>query len=417
MKYILCKNVRRIITGGVPVVGNIATGSFILLTKEGEQLFDEIQEGKEILENELNSNLKELLEVALEEEILATEEVEEGNIKIVSAYLHITNYCNLHCIGCYSNDSQRNRSEDLSLSQIKKILDVLHQQKLQTILISGGEPFLRDDIVEILKYARERIPQVIVGTNGTRITKQIAKKINGLVHNVSLSIDGFSVDKSDFIRDKGTFEKVLNAVKYLKEADVPFSLLPTIHRKNYKDVNSFLELAKEIDVPIAFSLLTCNTDERNLEDYVLTEQEFKDFIMQNSGNDDIHVSESSINIEDIVFKSTCGAGRNTVSIDARGFVYPCHMLHSTKYSMGNILVDSWDSILASKKIQDLVECDVDKVEGCSKCEYRYFCGGGCKARIIYAQNALYASDIYCEGLKDNYKRMADYFAKLAKNNN
>ncbi len=231
MKYIVCNTVRRMTTGGVPVVGNIETGSFILLTKEGKQLFDEIQEGKEIFRDELSSNLQELLEVALEEEILATEEVEERDRKIVSAYLHVTNYCNLHCVGCYSDDARRNRCEDLSLSQIKKILDVLHQQQLQTILISGGEPFLREDIVEILKYAKERIPRVIVGTNGTRITKKVAQEIKGLVDNVSLSIDGFSVDKSDYIRDKGTFEKVLDTIKCLKEAGVPFSLLPTIHKK------------------------------------------------------------------------------------------------------------------------------------------------------------------------------------------
>ncbi len=163
--------------------------------------------------------------------------------------------------------------------------------------------------------------------------------------------------------------------------------------------------------------MTCNTYEKDLADYVLTEQDFQEFIKRNSGNDDVHVNESSINIEDIVFKSTCGAGKNTVSIDARGVVYPCHMLHTEKYSMGNVLVDSWDSILASKKIRDLVEYDVDKVEECSKCEYRYFCGGGCKARTIYARNTLNASDIYCEGLKANYKEMADYFAELAKNNN
>ena len=208
---------------------------------------------------------------------------------------------------------------------------------------------------------------------------------------------------------------MLDAASYLKDAEVTFSLLPTIHRKNFRDIKSFLELAQEIGVPIAFSLLTCNSYETKLRDYVLTEQEFRDFINQNRGNEDFHINESPINIDDIVFKTTCGAGKSTISIDAEGNVYPCHMLHSKELCMGNILIDKWNTIFDGKKGHDLIDFDVDIIDECFKCEYKYFCGGGCKARTLYAKKTLNAPDIYCMGLKDIYKDLADFFAELAEN--
>lgn len=416
MKFFFSKDARKIVLGGVPVVGNVFTGGFILLSQEGNTLFDEILEGKEVYKEDLSDNLIDLLDVAVEEQILTTEELPESKPHIASAYLHVTHYCNLHCVGCYSDDERRNQCKDLSLLQIKQIIDVLHEQQLHTLLISGGEPFIRDDIVEILKYAKAKIPQVVVGTNGTRITEEVARSIKGLVDNVSLSIDGYAIDKADYIRDKGTFPKVLDAAKHLWGAGVPFSLLPTIHRKNFRDIGSFLELAEKINAPIAFSLLTCNTYEKSLEDFVLSEQDFLEFIKQNSGNDSVHVNESSINMDDLSFRSSCGAGKNTISIDARGCVYLCHMLHTEEFYMGNILVDSWDSIFTNIRKQKLTTHDVDKIDECMNCEYKFFCGGGCKARTIYAKGTLNASDIYCNGLKENFRVIANFFAELAKNN-
>lgn len=398
------------LTNGFPVVGNIETNSFILLTNEGSNLFDEIQKGRDIVDEKLSPNLKELIKVSLEEGILTLDEQVEENKKIVSVYLHITNRCNLHCVGCYSFDERRNKYEDLSLSKMKSIIDILHQHQIEKLLISGGEPFIRYDIVELLAYAKERIPQVVVGTNGTLITEKIAQSIKGIVDSVSLSIDGFSIEKSDYIRDKGTYTKVLRAAELLKEVGVPFSLLPTIHKYNYRDTSLFLELAQKIGAPIAFSLLTCNSYETDLKDFVLNEQEYLDFVNDNTGAENIHVSETVLNIEDLDYKTTCGAGKSTISIDSLGNVYPCHMMQSKEFCMGNVLKDSWESVFLSKIVLDVVESDVDKIEECSKCEFKYFCGGGCKARTYYAKGALNASDIYCDGLKEGYKKIFAIFS-------
>ena len=75
----------------------------------------------------------------------------------------------MHCVGCYSFIEDRNTSKKLSCDEIKKILDGLKQVGVQKIVISGGEPFIRNDLEEICKYAKEvcRFEFLTIITNGT----------------------------------------------------------------------------------------------------------------------------------------------------------------------------------------------------------------------------------------------------------
>ena len=73
-----------------------------------------------------------------------------------SAYLHVTHHCNLNCIGCYSAVDARNARRDLTLDELRGIIDALADAGCRHLVISGGEPFLRDDLPAIVAYARER---------------------------------------------------------------------------------------------------------------------------------------------------------------------------------------------------------------------------------------------------------------------
>ena len=67
----------------------------------------------------------------------------KNNQTPITAYLHLTNKCNLHCVGCYSFDDRRNRCEDLSTGEILGAIDQLSDVKIQNLVFSGGEPLLR----------------------------------------------------------------------------------------------------------------------------------------------------------------------------------------------------------------------------------------------------------------------------------
>lgn len=420
MNYYISKDARKIAVSGVPVLGNIENGSFILLNDHGNKLIERIENGENIKEDLLEENLQELIKAALEANILVmdnTNVAKHHQNSIYSAYIHVTNSCNLHCIGCYSDNCNRNEKEDLSLEEIKFILLKLHEKGLQNLLISGGEPFLRKDIIEILRYAKKDlgISKIIVGTNGTVQNLDLYKEMKGLVDNISLSIDGYSMESADVIRDKGTFEIVIKTVEIIKKCKIPMVLLPTIHKYNYKEIPEYLKFASLLELPIGFSLLTCNhPDNKVLDKYILNEQEFIEFVAMNIEND-CNIEDTPLNLNDISFKASCGAGKNIISVDASGDVYPCHMLQNSEYKLGNILKDSLEDMLMGSKNQSFIGNTVENIIACKKCEYKYFCGGGCKARTLFHSHTFNESDMYCKGFLDNYERLGRYFCELSNN--
>lgn len=420
MIYYLDKDARIIVIQGVPVIGNVRNGSFILLNDRGKNLIERIEESENIQEDTLEENLHELLISALESDILhkgladGLDETEETKRGIYSAYVHVTHSCNLHCIGCYSDNCDRNKRADLSLEKIEKILFKLSKSGLQVLLISGGEPFLRKDIIEILKYAKKElaIPKIIIGTNGTIQDPDLYESLQGLVDNVSISIDGYDAESADIIRDKGTFSKVIRTIQIMKNCRIPMTLLPTIHKFNYKNVPNYIELANELDIPLGFSLLTCNHTDTILDKYILGAEEFKEFVAMNTDYN-CSVGDTPLDLKHISFKTSCGAGKNIISVDASGDVYPCHIMQNSEYRLGNILGDSLEDMLKSTINQHFCGSNVEGIADCKECEYKYFCGGGCKARSFFHFHSLCKGDMYCDGYKNNFERLGKYFRELA----
>ena len=145
---------------GIHMLGNFDNGAVIGLDDEG-YAYVETADSKlcdEKKQAEIDNAMKEMGFLDKEQEK-----------KIDAAYLHVIDACNLHCVGCYSFIEDRNTSKKLSCDEIKKILDGLKQVGVQKIVISGGEPFIRNDLEEICKYAKEvcRFEFLTIITNGT----------------------------------------------------------------------------------------------------------------------------------------------------------------------------------------------------------------------------------------------------------
>jgi len=93
----------------------------------------------------------------------------------------------------------------------------------------------------------------------------------------------------------------------------------------------------------------------------------------------------------------CAIGDGEISISETGDVYPCQLLHFPQFCAGNIREQSLKSIYeTSDKLQACRELTVLKVAGCKKCDIRFICGGGCRARTFYEKNRLDVSGDFCE---------------------
>jgi len=201
---------------------------------------------------------RELYNFLLENNFISDNQFKYKDNSILTAYFHVTNHCNLHCLGCYSDSIARNKERDLSIESMLKILDELKTVGVQNIIISGGEPLIRKDIVDIVKYAKEscNMQRMILITNGTIGDWKLFKELALYLDTISVSIDTYSSECSAFLRDEGIFEKIILNIKQMRENGLNVSILPTIHHKNVKEMSKYIKLAESLGTEISFSIFT-----------------------------------------------------------------------------------------------------------------------------------------------------------------
>ena len=391
MKVMLSEYVVRNMVEGIPVIGNLKNSHVIGLDKSGQELVDWIEE-KNTLPQEIPESLLPLLKILQEKEFIETEENKRLPMKILkSAYLHVTDHCNLHCLGCYSYVDKRNKRKELSLEEYKEILDKLTAAGVGTLVISGGEPFLREDIDQICKYAKERgIENLQVISNGTMPLERYDKAIP-YIDKLTISLDGFE-DRISYIRDEGIMPSIEATINHCKER-VETTFVATLHKKNLHLQERYMELSERLGVNFNFSLLTVKADDEIFKDFLITRKDFEDRITQKERAE----KESGVPYEipcTLECRASCEAGKSMISVSALGDVYPCHMLHQPELCLGNILKEKIETLLESDK-NCLRNCTVENKKPCKECQYKYLCGGGCHARAYLENGDFSKPDSTC----------------------
>lgn len=363
----------------IEMIGNTNNGSIIGLSDKGNQLVEKIEEGKEIKLELLSDEEKNLYNALCEQQYFEKNKKEKLHI----AYFHVNNDCNLHCLGCYSHDSHRNKEKNLSFEQACLVLRKLKEMGAEGIVISGGEPFLRDDICDLFKFIKEDLnfQSLQVITNGTQRYAQNMQSIKKYVNEINISIDGYSKEVPTFIRDAWIYDTVIESVKLFRDSKVNVKMLATLHKKNIENMEEYMLLSKKLDVPIGFSLLTVAGDFDDFDEWLATDEQLRR--MGTGELLELNKISSEISPDSFVFscRKSCGVGKRVISIGSNGTVYPCHMLHSEKLILGNILTDSIVDL--EKKCDEFSNTiEVDHIGKCNKCKYKYMCGGGCRATMI-----------------------------------
>lgn len=392
---------------GIPVIGHFGNGSIIGLTPEGAEFCRGILTA-EICQEDVPECHRELFQAL--EAAHYFDDAPSDTLK--SAYVHLTQRCNLHCVGCYSLDCNRNSLADPSLQNVKRALEQLAKNGCELVVFSGGEPFLREDLGEIVRYAREeagiRVIQLI--TNGTKVTAEALEKVKPYINGIAVSIDGYSHEQPTYIRDKGIFSSVVKAVELCRDAGIQTSLLPTVHTKNYDRMPEYVKLARELKVELSFSLLTCSPMDQALSRWLPTAEQLQTIAMEliEIGADGtVAVNDMPIG-NGLDARKSCEVGCKIISVGADGTVYPCHMLHDPELAMGNVFETDLAEIMEGELAQHCRSLHVDHFEGCKDCEHRYLCGGGCRARSYYMHKNLTSHDFYCPMTKT-------YFDWISKN--
>jgi MoaA/NifB/PqqE/SkfB family radical SAM enzyme len=142
--------------------------------------------------------------------------------------------CNLHCFGCYAGNYDK--ADDLPWDVFDRVINECKEMGIYFLTISGGEPFISDDVLQIFEKHNDVIFQVY--TNGTLIDSAMAKRLSQLGNVVPcISVEGFE-EETDLRRGKGTFARIIAAMQYLREAGVLFGFSATATRENNELISS-----------------------------------------------------------------------------------------------------------------------------------------------------------------------------------
>jgi len=335
-----------------------------------------------------------------------------------SASIRVTMACNLKCKHCYSIAGKKLNNE-LSLGEIKKVVNELKQLGAIRIFFTGGEPFIRPDILEILDYTDRNNFAIYISTNGTLINQKIINSLKCLKHlkTFQISLDG--VDKThDSIRGiPGTFDKVINTIKLVKKElkNTKIAIISTLMKDNLDEIEKLFKLAIKFKIDI-FGLVTLYPVKRSAEtEDVTTSQKYK--LFQQLSN--IYKSYKSIKtkigilvppaiipepLKEIEFG--CGyvcSFPSLLGINSNGDVAPCDGLLSYKeFILGNVRRDSLGKIYNHLLMRELRAIKSQDIKGvCRKCKYLSFCMGGCRARAFLEYRDWKAPNPLCQSFYKN----------------
>ena len=215
---------------GIPIIGNLDTGFLVGLTPEGAALCDDLEQ-EATTEQEASTRDETLMKCLLSHDFFCDKDQSErkaaDHSPLKLAYLHVTQRCNLDCVGCYSLDATRNKSVDASTEKMLHAIDELGDVGCETLIVSGGEPFLRQDLPELMKHAKDQgILTITVITNGTCVTSDTLSQLAPYVDTIAVSIDGYSPEAPAYIRGSQRFTTIMNAVKLIQAAGIRAHLTP-----------------------------------------------------------------------------------------------------------------------------------------------------------------------------------------------
>lgn len=160
--------------------------------------------------------------------------------------LEVTSTCNLDCMYCYnvwkSPRSNYPRGQ-LPLRDMIRVIDrLLDELPLESIAISGGEPFLRPDLAQIVAYLWSRRVAAVIITNGTLLTSERIEQTSG-AHNYELPLLSYRPEVHDRLTRRKAFDRVIEGALNLRRLGGRFAVAFIATRLNYRDLEKTLDLA------------------------------------------------------------------------------------------------------------------------------------------------------------------------------
>jgi radical SAM protein with 4Fe4S-binding SPASM domain len=308
-------------------------------------------------------------------------------------------------------DGGARKENELSFDEIKNILSQLFELGVVELEFSGGEPFMRSDLLDILRCAHEMDFVLELVTNGTLLDENKVNSIKEMTfRSIQIPLEGLYLNH-EWMRGTGTFEKCLNAIKMLKQAGLFVQVRMTVTKRSLADIEKLSELLVELGVE-RFCLVEFTPYGRGLgyirelaldkeakrkfaDIFYAVREKFRGVLAVEGGPYGFAEGRSEAEHGKKIKRSvSCGAIRGDwLQIMPDGTVTPCNLL---PFYAGNVrhqrLSDIWHHSPVLKAFRSF---DPAKLSGsCGACEYKVSCSG-CRALALLFNGDFYAEDPMC----------------------
>lgn len=193
------------------------------------------------------------------------------------AVLHVTHRCNLRCKYC---GFYERKTGELETQVLCSFINEFYQSGVRFIVISGGEPLLRSDIGDIIKFCKMKQMFVSMNSNGLLVKDKLGEINN--IDSLKLSLDG-PKEINDLIKGQGVYKKVIEALEMCKKEGLKVSVTTVISRYNANiySMSHILDIAKEYGIGVCFQPADqthCGNIEKDISLVLPRENDFKDVV-------------------------------------------------------------------------------------------------------------------------------------------
>ncbi len=346
-------------------------------------------------------------------DLIKAAEIEQIESPLI-AQLEVTWSCNHKCKFCYNYwRRDDHKTTDPDINDIKILIDKIYTAGVFDLVITGGEPCLRNDLCDILQYASKKFDRISLNTNGTLLNENIAKTMRecGISGLVSFHAPNSEIYKK--LTYNGDFENLLEGLRLLKQNNISFATEFVATKFNLPYLSDTIKLAKNFgssqfliarfcepnDIPLK-DILNMQLNHKDIKSLIkIVSTATKELKIPISTNTAIPLCTTGI-IPPEVQICGCSAGTTMVAISPNGDIRPCPQFN---ISMGNVLEKSIKEIW-SNNFRDYRK-NITPRE-CEDCPLRSMCSMGCRASALYSNGSYNSVDpLYIKKKKSCLERM------------
>lgn len=333
----------------------------------------------------------------------------------------ITTKCNLKCKHCYSESVEEPSPDELSTEEAFNVIDQLADLGIFLLILDGGEPLLREDFLDIAHHGSERGLITVVGSNGTEIDRNMAKKMmDAGIRSIAISLDGATPEVHDSFRgEEGAFRKALQGAQACKDVGLPIQFGMVIRKPNLHQIPEMLKLNDDFETQAAefFDLILSGRAKQEITEEALNNEERKEimsWLAEKQADYRVPIRVVACPMYTLLLQEKkikpkyfdeallyripyygrgCAAGmpHGYLVIRANGDIHPCMLL---QINLGNTRKDQIASVWENSSVLKELRTR-DKLKGyCKECKYRDVCAG-CRGRAYEETKDYMETDPGC----------------------